>query len=676
VQAQAGLVLGAGLAPPSENDLVVGAGATVVSQANSGRLGYLAGGTQQFMVSMNGAAYVPLLTGPAPGGFAQGSVPFGGATGSLVEDNASFFFHDVNNTLQLGGAAASANSSLAVRATKTIAVPAALSAWNGIDFQSSVLTLTAGGVAPAALSAIYIEAPTITTPAPGYVIPTAATVTIAGSPVAAGAVTISNRASLYIVDGNVSINIEPLTGSILHVRGRVGDSSALDLETDTAALWGMRLQNRTIATNWSKAFSFYQNALGNGVITMGTANVMQFGTTTGNTIIGGFADLAATRLQVVADKTIASAAGAVYDGIKFVTSAVSITGNTGITTATGFNSTTIQAPVISGDTAGLVIDSAATLYIAGPPVAGNANVTITDVLAIDIVGRVQIEATYQSTLQPAGLRMIGNIPGLVFDANAAAGSRNFAFLNGYSNSGSLQLLCSSIVGGVPNTVTSLITFEAIQGNVAVGTALGDDASKFHVVANKSVVAAAGAIWNGVNFATSTLTLTGAVTPVTALTFFQVAGSVLTAASAVATTDFYTARFGVATIAASATITNNWSLFSEGNTKLGGGLTAHSVPILIGQSPYTVLQTDFFLEVQSNGGAITVVLPALTGGAVPNGRLVCIKDSGYNATVSNITVQRGNGADKINNVVGDYTINVSSTCLWLKANTTNLDWEIV
>ena len=62
VQMQLGLVLGSNLSPPAENDLVMGVGGTIVSEANSGRIGYLAGGTQKFVVSQNGGAYVPLLT--------------------------------------------------------------------------------------------------------------------------------------------------------------------------------------------------------------------------------------------------------------------------------------------------------------------------------------------------------------------------------------------------------------------------------------------------------------------------------------------------------------------------------------------------------------------------------------------------------------------------------------
>ena len=102
---------------------------------------------------------------------------------------------------------------------------------------------------------------------------------------------------------------------------------------------------------------------------------------------------------------------------------------------------------------------------------------------------------------------------------------------------------------------------------------------------------------------------------------------------------------------------------------------HAVTILIGQSPYTILDTDYGLDVQSNGGAITVTLPALTGGTVPNGRVIEVKDAGYDAAVNNITVARGNGGDKIENVAGSYTISSNGANLILRANTTNNNWEI-
>jgi hypothetical protein len=94
-------------------------------------------------------------------------------------------------------------------------------------------------------------------------------------------------------------------------------------------------------------------------------------------------------------------------------------------------------------------------------------------------------------------------------------------------------------------------------------------------------------------------------------------------------------------------------------------------------PYIVASTDFYLEVRYTAtGAIHITLPALTGGSQTSGRTIAIKDSGYNAANNSITIDRGNGGDKIENVAGSYIISISGSCLWLKANTTTNNWEIV
>ena len=112
------------------------------------------------------------------------------------------------------------------------------------------------------------------------------------------------------------------------------------------------------------------------------------------------------------------------------------------------------------------------------------------------------------------------------------------------------------------------------GNVVIGSSTDTlAASRLQVVASKSVVAAAGAVWDGINFAASTLTLTGATTPVTTLNFFNIAAPSITAASAVVTTDFFTCRIGAATFigAGPASATRNWSLGVDGNAQVLGNL---------------------------------------------------------------------------------------------------------
>jgi len=91
-------------------------------------------------------------------------------------------------------------------------------------------------------------------------------------------------------------------------------------------------------------------------------------------------------------------------------------------------------------------------------------------------------------------------------------------------------------------------------------------------------------------------------------------------------------------------------------------------------PYTVLSTDYYLEIQYTATAtISINLPAIS--TVGNARIVVSVDSGYNAAVHNITLVRS-GADKINNVSGNYIQNVSGSAIKLKSNLTTGNWEIV
>jgi hypothetical protein len=136
--------------------------------------------------------------------------------------------------------------------------------------------------------------------------------------------------------------------------------------------------------------------------------------------------------------------------------------------------------------------------------------------------------------------------------------------------------------------------------------------------------------------------------------------------------------GVVIDGSSPGFTGTTSFYVNGNSHFGGGQAVSGIRVLVGASPYSVVISDYILEVQSNGGAITINLPALTGGSQVNGRIIIIKDSGYNAAVANITVAVGNAADQIENGGAgvSYIINLSGSCIWLKANTTNNNWEIL
>ncbi len=116
-----------------------------------------------------------------------------------------------------------------------------------------------------------------------------------------------------------------------------------------------------------------------------------------------------------------------------------------------------------------------------------------------------------------------------------------------------------------------------------------------------------------------------------------------------------------------------SPMTMGQLTLGAGLNFHTTDVNAA-GPYVVLTTDCFIRVRYTAtGAISINMPLIAN--VEEGHLVAVVDSGYNATANNITVVP-NGGDKINNVASDYTINVTSSCLWFMANKTTNNWEIV
>lgn len=341
---------------------------------------------------------------------------------------------------------------------------------------------------------------------------------------------------------------------------------------------------------------------------------------------------------------------------------------------TSLSCTIFEAPVIT-QTAGAAytVPVAATVTIAGPPAAGaggGATPTLTASCSLLVrsgtVALGSVFAPYAGTLMT-----LGGSAGYTAIQIGESSTSNLFF--GWNSAASDYAFVSTYAGSAP------LVLQGGGNNVLIGTFTDDAASVLRVLATKSVASAAGAVWDGIKFAADTLTITGGPGAITSLCKFLVEGPTVTSAAANVTTDFYTQRIGVATFVGvgPASATRNWSLYVEGNTRFGGAQTIPGKQILVGASPYTVLETDYFLEVQSNGGAITINLPALTGGTQLNGRIIIIKDSGYNAGVANITIARGNAGDKIDNVADSYTIAVSTgLCLWLKANTANNDWEII
>jgi hypothetical protein len=392
VQMGSGLVLGASLLPPTENDLVFGVGATVVSEANSGRLGYRAGASQQFYVSLNTGAYVPLLIGPAAGGFTSGSVPFADAAGQLTQNNANFFWNATNATLQLGGSAVGAASTLRLLANKSV-VAAADSVWDGVSFSASTLTLTGATTPVTAIRFFNIAKPTITA-ASAVVTATAATVYIAGAPGVAASATISRPLALW-VDGSGATRI----GAAIVMRDIGGDLTFTNI-----------------------GFSFDFSTL------RGATGIWQLGTNAGGAVVVGSNSApatASTKLQVVATLSVVAAAGAVWDAAIFAASTLTLTGAT--TPITTLNFVNIVAPTITAASAVVTTDFF-TCRIGAATFAGVGPASATRNWSLGLDGNVRVLGNIvMGTGISAGANAVKTIA-LCNDATAPAASVNLAHL--------------------------------------------------------------------------------------------------------------------------------------------------------------------------------------------------------------------------------------------------------
>ena len=122
-----------------------------------------------------------------------------------------------------------------------------------------------------------------------------------------------------------------------------------------------------------------------------TGSTVQFGLLgVGNAVSG------AEILSVLGSGSIASGASAVWDSVHAEAATATITGSTGITTATGFNFLTLERPTLSAASA-LTVDNSATLYISNSPTgAGAGPATITNAYSIWVdAGAVRLDDQVQ-----------------------------------------------------------------------------------------------------------------------------------------------------------------------------------------------------------------------------------------------------------------------------------------
>jgi len=435
-------------------------------------------------------------------------------------------------------------------------------------------------------------------------------------------------------------------------------------------------------------------AAGPGTLTEDNANL--FWDATNTTLrIGGAGANATSSLAFSTSKTLASpVAGSIWDGLRVENSTLTATMGAGNVTVTELVSAHFHQPTITtGGGAGLLtVTDAYTVRIGAPPI-GAGNATLTNAWSLGVTGAVRLlslllvnpapvsSGTFTGVTQVAAahtnLTASTEVPDTNFNLSATKTWATGAITTQRDFLVQARTYAFAAASTVTTGATVAITGAPIAGaNATITTplALWVQAGASQFVPTATVVAAGGAAWNGVSIASATLTLTGATTPVTALSFVNIGQPTVSAASAVVVTDCYSLKIAAPafTGAGPASATRSWSLGLDGSIKVGGGQTVHGTDVNVA-GPYTILPTDFLLHVRRTGtAAISLNLPSIA--TVGDGFVIGSKDSGYNAAVNNITLVR-NGSDKIENVAGNYVQNVTGSTIWLVANATTSNWEI-
>jgi len=362
--------------------------------------------------------------------------------------------------------------------------------------------------------------------------------------------------------------------------------------------------------------------------------------------------------QFVPTKTVVATAGSVWHGLDVAAATLTVTGATTPITALTFAN--IGSPTVSAASA-IVVTDFYTLNVGSATFAGGGPASATNNWALGVNGATKFTLTEIDPL----IAQAGYAPFTIKDSSGTN-----ALLAAIATDKSFWLSACE-------TNLSVTYYPIVINPFGGGLVVGDTGatllnSTLRVNVTKSIGAATGAAWNAINLGGG-LTVTGATTPITKLRCVNLSTSVATSASPIVVTDFYQMEIGAPTFAGSLSATRAWSLKAVGNVQFGAGQQIHATDVNVA-GPYVVLATDYALEVRRTAtAAISINLPSIA--TVGGGWILISIDSGYNAAVNNITLVR-NGADTINNVAGNYVQNVSGSAIWLKANATTNNWEII
>jgi len=233
----------------------------------------------------------------------------------------------------------------------------ALHAWDAVTLTLTGTTHHTG--TNLALAKFY--APTVTD-ASAVTVDTMATLAIGGAPVAAGSVTLTNPLALDIQSG--AWTHDNATGANFEWVRAFWSSNIWNLKSEKGGTGTVR----SIVIDTTAGTADITVKAGNNINLNGATAVNLY------TALGTNPDILMTTTQTQhrASMTVASAAGAIWDGIGFNNTTLTLSGSAHVTNTSGINMVAMTGPTINGT---LTVDFASTLAIYSAPVAGTATLT-------------------------------------------------------------------------------------------------------------------------------------------------------------------------------------------------------------------------------------------------------------------------------------------------------------
>lgn len=430
--------------------------------------------------------------------------------------------------------------------------------------------------------------------------------------------------------GVASVNIGSDVGGIT-IAGGLGTADAVNITASTAG-GGIDIDSSTggfdvlttgaisldasLASNLTvtgASVDLTLSSAGGSVVITGTEAAVDAVQINGNTGAGGIDVNAGTGGMTVDSGGLLSldAAGVVnltttgaFDiTVNSTAGSVIVTGSEAAVDAVQINATTALGGIdINAGTGGITVDSGGLMSL---DAAGVVNLTTTgafDITVNSTAGSIVIrgaEAAVDAILLDAsnaagGIDMNAGTGGMTMDTTAAI-SLDSATASNFTVTGAADLTLQSTAGAV-----NVISGEANADSINVTSAGG-----MNIVATGA--AAKDIIITNTN---GSMTLTAGENVTDAMNF---------TASGAASRINLTA--------------------GTGSINLASGLIVAKKDVVFADSPYVVLGTDYFLSVDTSGGAVTVTLP---NAATLAGRTYVIRDTGGAAAATNITVATAGG----------------------------------